>query len=155
MRALVQRVSSANVVVEGEVLGEIGTGFLVLLGCGRDDGPDDLEWIVRKISQLRVFADDSGKMNWSLLDAGASALVVSQFTLYGDCRKGNRPSFSRAMAPEQAESMVEQVVVALRQRGIHTETGRFGADMRVSLVNEGPVTLMLDSENRKRDSLKT
>ena len=151
MRAIIQRVSSADVVVGEETIGKIGKGLLILLGCGRADGQEDVEWIVRKIAQLRVFADENGKMNDSLEGADASALVVSQFTLYGDCRKGNRPSFSKAMAPQEAESMVETVVEGLRARGIETETGRFGADMRVSLVNEGPVTLILDSENRKRE----
>lgn len=151
MRAIIQRVSSADVVVGDETVGRIGKGFLILLGCGRTDGPEDVEWIVRKIAQLRVFADENGKMNDSLEGSDASALVVSQFTLYGDCRKGNRPSFSKAMAPEEAAPMVETVVQGLRARGIETETGRFGTDMRVSLVNEGPVTLILDSENRKRD----
>jgi D-tyrosyl-tRNA(Tyr) deacylase len=149
MKAILQRVSMASVSVAGETVGEISEGLLVLLGAGRGDGPEQVEWIVRKIAQLRIFEDEAGRMNLSLEASGGSALVVSQFTLYGDCRKGNRPSFSRAMDPEEATIMVDRVVKALQDRGIPTQTGQFGANMRVELVNEGPVTLVLDTETGK------
>ena len=139
----------ASVSVGGDIVGEIQGGLLILLGAGRGDGPEQVEWIVRKIAQLRIFGDETGRMNLSLEASGGSALVVSQFTLYGDCRKGNRPSFSRAMDPEEATKMVDRVVEALQDRGIPTQTGQFGADMRVELVNEGPVTLVLDTETGK------
>jgi D-tyrosyl-tRNA(Tyr) deacylase len=139
----------ASVSVDGETVGEIKGGLLILLGAGRGDGPEQVEWIVRKIAQLRIFGDETGRMNLSLEASGGSALVVSQFTLYGDCRKGNRPSFSRAMDPEEATKMVDRVVEALQGRGIPTQTGQFGANMRVELVNEGPVTLVLDTETGK------
>ena len=139
----------ASVSVDGGTVGEIQGGLLILLGAGRGDGPEQVEWIVRKIAQLRIFADETGRMNLSLEASGGSALVVSQFTLYGDCRKGNRPSFSRAMDPEEATTMVDSVVKALQDRGIPTQTGQFGANMRVELVNEGPVTLVLDTETGK------
>lgn len=149
MRAILQRVSKASVSVDGDTVGEIQGGLLILLGAGRGDGPEQVEWIVRKIAQLRIFGDETGRMNLSLEASGGSALVVSQFTLYGDCRKGNRPSFSRAMDPEEATKMVDRVVEALQGRGIPTQTGQFGANMRVELVNEGPVTLVLDTETGK------
>ena len=150
MRAILQRVSRASVSVDGEMIGQIENGLLVLLGAGRGDGPEEVEWITRKIAQLRIFSDESGRMNLSLESSGGGALVVSQFTLYGDCKKGNRPSFSKAMDPGEASGFVDSVVAALREKGIHTETGKFGADMRVELVNEGPVTLILDTDSGKR-----
>jgi len=148
LRAVVQRVHGANVEVYGSVVGTIGTGLLVLLGCGHEDDSSDAEYIAKKIAELRIFEDDDGKMNLSVEDIEGSVLVVSQFTLYGDCRKGRRPSFVQAMEPGRAEQLVEEVVSLLRTRGLPVETGRFGADMDVHLVNNGPVTLLLQS---KRD----
>ncbi len=145
MRACIQRVSEARVVVEGQTTGEIAAGLLVLLGVCDSDTDDDLHWLVNKIANLRIFADDQGKMNRSLIEVDGAMLVVSQFTLYGDCRKGRRPSFIAAAAPEKAERVYEQFVEQVRQQGIVVETGRFRADMKVSLTNDGPVTLWLDS----------
>jgi D-tyrosyl-tRNA(Tyr) deacylase len=132
--------------VDGEVVGEIGRGLLVLLGAGGPDDDSDLAYVVHKIASLRVFEDDGGKMNLSVEDIGGQVLLVSQFTLYGDCRKGRRPSFVAAMHPDQAEPMVDRVVEGLRKRGLRVETGRFGADMDVHLINDGPVTLLVDSK---------
>lgn len=146
MRAVVQRVSHASVTVEGQVVGAIGEGFLVLLGVGHGDGPAELEWMVNKVLGLRVFEDEGGKMNLDLTQVGGSLLVVSQFTLYGDCRKGRRPSFVAAGDPAVAEPLVERFVEAVRARGIECQTGRFGATMDVALNNHGPVTLLLDSD---------
>jgi len=145
MRAVVQRVSRASVTVEGEVVGAIGRGFLVLLGVTHDDVPQDAESLAEKVAGLRVFEDDAGKMNLSLAEAGGACLVVSQFTLYGDCRKGRRPSFVAAAPPEQAERLYGAFVEGLRSRGVTAATGRFRAHMDVELVNDGPVTLLLDS----------
>ena len=145
MRAVIQRVSRAVVTVDGEQIGAIGPGLVVLLGVHRDDGPADLDWLVDKIVQLRVFADGEGKMNRSLLETGGAMLIVSQFTLHGDCRKGRRPGYSQAARPEQAEALYEEFITAVRKHGIQTATGRFQADMAVELVNDGPVTLLLDS----------
>lgn len=145
MRAVVQRVSRASVTVEGEVVGSIGRGFLVLLGVGQEDGAGEAEYLAEKVAGLRVFEDEAGKMNLSLAEAGGACLVVSQFTLYGDCRKGRRPSFVAAAGPEQAERLYEVFVEAVRARGITVETGRFRRHMDVELVNDGPVTLLLDS----------
>lgn len=146
MRSVVQRVTKASVTVDGEVIGKIGKGFLILLGVSDDDTEKDLVYMADKISGLRVFEDEDEKMNLSLLDIGAEALVVSQFTLYGDCRKGKRPSFSSAGKPEYANAMYEKFAELLREKGIKTQMGRFGADMKVELLNDGPVTLMLDSK---------
>ncbi len=146
MRAVVQRVHGANVEVYGSVVGTIGIGLLVLLGCGQEDDSSDAEYIAKKIAELRIFEDDDGKMNLSVEDIDGSVLVVSQFTLYGDCRKGRRPSFVHAMEPEGAAQLVTEVVDLLRGRGLPVETGRFGADMDVHLVNNGPVTLLLQSK---------
>jgi D-aminoacyl-tRNA deacylase len=140
MRALVQRVARASVSVEGELVSEIGRGLLVLLGVGRADGVEDADRVARKLLALRVFEDDDGKMNLSAAEAGAAFLCVSQFTLYGDTRKGNRPSFVDAAPPAQAEPLYERVREALGARG-----GRFGARMAVELVNDGPVTLLVES----------
>lgn len=148
MRAVVQRVSRAAVQVEGETIGSVAPGapgLLILLGAGHDDGEEDVAYLVDKICGLRIFEDDDGKMNRSVVDVGGSLLVVSQFTLYGDTRKGRRPSFMRAMHPDQASPLVDRFVE--RARGhVPVETGRFGAHMEVSLINSGPVTLLLDSE---------
>ncbi|HEX2057512.1 MAG TPA: D-aminoacyl-tRNA deacylase [Actinomycetota bacterium] len=146
MRAVVQRVSRAKVSVDGRVTGECGPGALVLLGIAPDDGAAEVSWIADKVANLRIFNDDEGKMNRSLLETGGAALVVSQFTLYGDARKGRRPSFIRAAQGPEAEALYEDVVAAFRAVGIETATGEFGAMMDVELVNEGPVTILLDSE---------
>lgn len=146
MRAVVQRVSQASVTVENETVGQIGCGFLVLLGVGSDDTPADADYLAKKIVGLRVFEDDAGKMNRGLLDVGGDLLVVSQFTLWGDCRKGRRPSFVAAAPPEQADKLYQHFVAVARSEGVNVETGRFRADMKVSLVNDGPVTLLLDSQ---------
>jgi len=146
MRAVVQRVKRAEVRVDAEVVGRIGFGFVVLLGVGKDDTEAAGDALAEKIANLRVFNDAEGKMNRSLLEAGGQALCVSQFTLYGDCRKGRRPSYDQAAAPDQALPLFEYFVRSLRTRGIPTETGRFRAMMDVELVNDGPVTLLLDSD---------
>jgi D-tyrosyl-tRNA(Tyr) deacylase len=148
MRACVQRVSSARVVVDGETVGEIGRGLLVLLGVASSDGDDDLRWLVDKVVGLRIFEDAEGKMNLGLADAGGALLVVSQFTLLGDCRKGRRPSFVAAAPPEQAERVYEQFVAAAREQGVQVATGRFRTRMHVELTNDGPVTLVIDSAER-------
>src|SRR5580698_371010 len=145
MRAVVQRVSRAQVTVNGEIAGEIGEGLLVLLGVGRDDTKADATYLAEKIAGLRVFEDAQGKMNRSVLDAGGSVLVVSQFTLYGDVRKGKRPSFDAAAAPEKARQLYQFFVEQVRAAGLRCETGRFQETMTVELVNEGPVTILLDS----------
>ncbi|NOY41138.1 MAG: D-tyrosyl-tRNA(Tyr) deacylase [Planctomycetes bacterium] len=150
MRACIQRVSEARVVVEGQTTGQIAVGLLVLLGVCESDTDDDLRWLVKKIANLRIFADDQGKMNRSLIEVDGAMLVVSQFTLYGDCRKGRRPSFIAAAPPEKAERVYEQFVEQVRQQGIPVETGRFRADMKVTLTNDGPVTLWIDSEEMAR-----
>lgn len=144
MRALLQRVSAARVTVDGESVGEIGAGALILVCAMQGDGPEQAEKLAAKIAKLRVFRDAAGKMNRSLLDTGGSALVVSQFTLAADLRSGNRPGFSSAAAPEDGERLYEAVATALRAQAIPTETGRFGAEMQVSLTNDGPVTIWLE-----------
>ena len=146
MRALVQRVSRASVTVEGQVVGKIGQGLLILLGVGQQDGEAQVKLLSEKIVHLRIFEDEAGKMNLSLLDVGGAALVVSQFTLYADTRKGRRPSFIAAAAPGIAEPLVERFKTALVAHGISVEGGIFGAHMDVALVNDGPVTIWLDSE---------
>jgi D-tyrosyl-tRNA(Tyr) deacylase len=145
LRALIQRVTRASVTVDSEVVGAIGRGFLVLLGVTHEDGPREAEWLARKVAGLRVFDDADGKMNLSLPDVGGAALVVSQFTLYGDARKGRRPEFLRAARPEDAEPLVESFIARLQGQGIPVETGRFRASMQVALVNDGPVTLWIDT----------
>lgn len=145
MRAVVQRVTAASVTVAGEVVGEIGPGLMVLLGVATDDTDGDAGQLASKVTELRIFEDDDGKMNRSLLDCGGAMLVVSQFTLFGDCRKGRRPSFIHAAPPERANELYERFVTAVRGTGVSVSTGRFRAEMQVSLVNDGPVTLLLDS----------
>jgi D-aminoacyl-tRNA deacylase len=145
MRALLQRVSRANVVVDGSVVGEIGAGLLILLGVAKSDTSQDAEFLADKILNLRVFPDDAGKMNRSLLESGGDVLIISQFTLYGDCRKGRRPGFDAAAPVEQARSLYELFVGFVRRSALRVETGVFQAHMDVSLVNDGPVTLMLES----------
>lgn len=145
MRALVQRVARASVTVDGSVIGSVGTGFLVLLGVGPDDDTGVADRLADKVAKLRVFPDADGRMNLSLDQVGGGCLVVSQFTLYGDVRSGNRPGFSAAAAPELGDALYRRFVARLRERGLPVETGRFGADMQVELVNDGPVTLWLDS----------
>ena len=148
MRAVIQRVSRARVTVDYRVAGEIQTGMLILLGVGRDDTPEAAAYLAEKIANLRVFADDAGKMNRSLLEISGSALVVSQFTLYGDTRGGRRPSYIQAAPPEDANQLYEEFVRRLRSFGVRVETGVFQAHMEVELVNDGPVTILLDSEKK-------
>ena len=150
MRALVQRVTEARVTVAGEPVGEIGSGLLVLAGVTHDDTPAVAQRLADKVGNLRVFDDAEGVMNRTLLDIGGEALVVSQFTLYGDTRKGRRPTWTAAAPRLVAEPLVDAVVDALRARGAQVGTGVFGADMAVELVNDGPVTILLESEDRKR-----
>mgnify|MGYP002635739503 CR=1 FL=1 len=146
MRAVVQRVREASVTVDEAVVGAVGPGLLVLLGIAPTDGPDDVKWMASKLANLRIFADDSGRMNLSVLDLKLEILVVSQFTLYGDCRKGRRPNFMGAADPELAEPLVQDVCAALQSQGVRRiAQGRFAADMDVALVNDGPVTLVIDS----------
>jgi D-tyrosyl-tRNA(Tyr) deacylase len=145
MRAVVQRVSSASVTVDGQVVGEIGPGLLVLLGVSTSDANADADYLADKIAGLRIFEDGDGKMNRSVQDVGGAVLAVSQFTLYGDVRRGKRPSFDEAARPERALELYEYFVAEIRRRGLRCETGRFQTMMSVSLVNEGPVTILLDS----------
>lgn len=145
MRAVIQRVSRAKVTVEGEIVGEIASGWLVLLGVAPDDSQKQVDWLAEKIANLRAFNDADGKMNLSVQDVGGSILVVSQFTLYGDCQKGRRPSFIGAAPPAIAEPLYEAFVNALKLLGVPVATGRFAADMQVELVNDGPVTFVLDA----------
>ena len=144
MRAVVQRVAKASVVVENEIVGAIGRGVTILLGVTHADGEEQARWLAHKIAGLRIFEDDDKKMNRSLLDVGGGALVVSQFTLYGDCRKGRRPSFGHAARPEIAEPLCEQFITFLRQAGVAVESGVFGAHMMVEIHNDGPVTLIVE-----------
>lgn len=145
MRAVVQRVSEASVRVGEEVVGRIGRGVLVLLGVARDDGQREADYLADKIVHLRIFEDDDGKLNRSVLEVGGGALVVPQFTLLGDCRKGRRPSFVEAAEPERGNRLYEQVVAGVRRAGVAVQTGRFRTLMAVSLVNDGPVTLVIDT----------
>jgi D-tyrosyl-tRNA(Tyr) deacylase len=146
MRAVIQRVSNASVEVSNKIVGEIGAGFLVLLGVGRDDQREDADYLADKVTTLRIFADDEGKMNRSLMEIGGSMLIVSQFTLYGDVRRGRRPSYSDAAEPERANRLYEYFVERVRSLGVKVETGVFQAMMKVSLTNDGPVTILLDSQ---------
>ena len=147
MRVLLQRVSKASVTVDGQIVGQIGPGFAALVGVTHTDTEAEADWLANKVAGLRVFEDDGGKMNLSLTDAGGSLLVVSQFTLYGDARKGRRPSFTNAARPETAEPLVIYFAEQLRRQGFQVETGLFGAMMLVEIHNDGPVTLMLEKEN--------
>lgn len=145
MRAVVQRVARAEVCVDGETVGRIGRGLMVLVGVGTEDEADDAVALARKIAGLRIFKDDEGDMNRDVRESGGAILVVSQFTLHGDARKGRRPSFIAAARPEKAEPLFERLVAELRREGLETATGRFGAMMEVELVNDGPVTILLDT----------
>src|SRR5687768_3705913 len=147
MRACVQRVTKASVTVEGQIVGQIELGLLVLLGVANDDTEDDARQLATKISGLRIFEDHDGKMNRGLAEVGGAMLVVSQFTLLGDCRKGRRPNFTAAAAPELAEKLYETFVTAVRSEGIPVATGRFRQHMHVALINDGPVTLLLDTRD--------
>ena len=148
MKAVLQRVTHASVVVGGETVGKIGPGLLVLLGAGRDDVEEDVRYIARKIADLRIFSDAAGKFNLALGDISGAVLLVSQFTLYADTRRGRRPSFIGAAPPDIAHALVDRCAQLLRASGIHVETGRFGAHMDVTLLNDGPVTILLDSVQR-------
>ncbi len=145
MRAVVQRVTQASVTVEGQTIGQIGAGLLVLLGVGVQDTEEEAAGIAKKIAQLRIFNDPNGKFNLSIEEVGGAVLLVSQFTLYGDARKGNRPSFIEAARPDQAIPLYESVAAHLRARNVPVETGQFGAHMSVQLTNDGPVTIILDT----------
>ncbi len=146
MRVVVQRVSEGRVSVGGETIGEVGQGVVILLGIGPQDGEDQAEYLTNKIANLRIFEDEEGKINRSLLDVGGSALVVSQFTLYADTRKGRRPSFTDAAPPEIAEPLVERFADMLRALGVPTQTGQFGAHMLVEIANDGPVTIWIERD---------
>jgi D-tyrosyl-tRNA(Tyr) deacylase len=148
LRAVIQRVTRARVTVDSRVTGEIQSGVLILLGVGREDIPESASYLAEKIANLRIFPDDAGKMNRSLVESGGSALVVSQFTLYGDTRGGRRPSYIQAAPPEVANRLYEEFVGCLRTFGVSVETGVFQAHMEVELVNDGPVTILLDSEKK-------
>jgi len=145
MRAVVQRVSCASVTVDGRIVGRIGLGLLAFVGVAHDDGPADVQYIAAKIRELRIFPDEQGRMNRSVVEAGGAVLVVAQFTLQADCRKGRRPSFDPAAPPPLARALYEEVIRSLRETGLTVEAGEFQAHMNVELVNDGPVTLLLDS----------
>ncbi len=145
MRCVIQRVSEASVKVEEKVVGQIGPGLMVLVGVGPEDTTKQVEWMAEKLIGLRIFEDDEGKMNLSLADTGGSMLLVSQFTLFGDCKKGKRPSFIGAAPPELAEQLYDELVAAVQGRGVTTATGQFRTEMQVALVNSGPVTLIVES----------
>ena len=150
MRVVVQRVSSASVTIDGEVKSAIGRGLLILLGVGHDDGAEDIDWLVRKLAGLRIFDDEAGVMNRSIVDVGGEALVVSQFTLMASTKKGNRPSYIGAAGHELAIPLYEQFCSALSAAvGKNVATGEFGADMKVALVNDGPVTICIDTKNKE------
>ncbi len=146
MRAVIQRVGRARVVIGERSVGSVGRGVLVLVGVAPSDGDDEVRWLADKVANLRIFSDEAGRMNRSLLDVEGAALVVSQFTLYGDARKGRRPSFVHAAAGVEAERLYEDVANGLESLGVSTATGEFGADMQVELINDGPVTILLDSD---------
>jgi D-tyrosyl-tRNA(Tyr) deacylase len=150
MRAVIQRAGRAGVSVDGRSLGEIGRGLAVLLGVAEGDGEDEARWMAAKLCELRIFEDEEGKMNLSLEDVGGEMLVVSQFTLLADCRKGRRPSFVGAAPPDEGERFYERVVSLVRERGVRVATGSFGAHMLVSIENDGPVTIVLDTRERGR-----
>jgi D-tyrosyl-tRNA(Tyr) deacylase len=146
MRAVIQRIKESSVKVEGQIIGRTGVGLLVLLGVAQNDGPADADYLVNKITHLRIFEDENGKLNRSLLEIGGEMMVVSQFTLLADCRKGRRPSFVDAAEPELAADLYEYFVEQVRSQGIHVATGRFKAMMEVALINAGPVTIILESQ---------
>ena len=146
MRCVVQRVTEASVTVNGETVGAVGPGLMVLIGVSTEDTDTDLKYMAEKVPNLRIFDDENGVMNRSVIDVGGSILAVSQFTLYGDARGGRRPSYIRAAKPDEANALYERLVAAWRAKGIHVETGRFRTEMKVSLVNDGPVTILIDSE---------
>lgn len=148
MRAVIQRVKSASVKVDSKLVSEIGAGLLIFLGVAKEDTEADIEYMANKVANLRIFAGEEGKMNCSLLETGGAALVVSQFTLYGDCRKGRRPSFINAARPESANALYEQFIAALERQNISTQGGTFQAMMDVQLINDGPVTILLDSDKQ-------
>ena len=145
MKFVIQRVNHAEVKVDGEIVGKIGKGFLVLIGVGREDTKEDADWYLKKLLGLRIFEDENGKTNLSLADVNGELLLVSQFTLYADCKKGNRPSFVKAGKPDMAEPMYEYIIEKCREQIENTQKGQFGADMKVELLNDGPVTIVLDS----------
>ena len=148
MKAVIQRVSRASVDVNDETIGKIGRGFLVLLGVANEDTDEDMDYLVKKITQMRIFEDEAGKMNLSLKEVGGEILIISQFTLFASTKKGNRPSFTEAGAPDFSKEMYLKFIAACRDCGIHTEEGDFGAHMMVSLVNDGPVTITMDSKQK-------
>lgn len=148
MRAVVQRVKSSSVSVNGQIVGQIGHGLNILLGVHQDDTPDDLKYLVEKVVNLRIFDDENGVMNRSLIDSGGEALIVSQFTLLGDVRKGRRPSYAHAAKPEQANDVYKQFVDMVKSHGINVSTGVFQAEMTVAIENDGPVTILLDSHKQ-------
>jgi D-tyrosyl-tRNA(Tyr) deacylase len=150
VRAVIQRVNWSQVVVDGKVVARIGRGLLVLLGVGKEDNEKDVEFMLRKIPNLRIFEDEEGKMNRSLMEIGGELLLISQFTLYGNCRKGLRPSFEKAASPEQANQLYGLLLKTLREQGVKVQNGVFGAHMQVSLCNDGPVTIILDSKERRK-----
>lgn len=152
MKAVIQRVTRASVEVEGEVIGRIDVGLLVLVGIAKEDTEADVRYVADKLVGLRIFSDAEGKMNRSIIDVGGQVLIVSQFTLLADTAKGRRPGFERAALPERALNLYEKVISMVRDRGLHVESGRFGAHMRVSLDNDGPVTFLLDSTANRTDT---
>jgi D-tyrosyl-tRNA(Tyr) deacylase len=153
MRVVVQRVSRAQVAVDGETTGAIGRGLLLLVGFGHGDGPDELDWVARRVAGLRVFEDDADRMNLALADVGGAVLAVPQFTLYGDCRRGRRPDFTAAALPEAARALFDDFCARLRHAGLQVATGVFGAHMHVELLNDGPVTLVIEREPDTNDNL--
>jgi len=148
MRVVIQRAAKAEVRIDGEVVGKIGKGFLLLVGITDGDTLSDADYLAKKVAQMRIFEDAEGKMNLALHDVHGQVLSISQFTLYADCRHGNRPSFITAARPEVANPLYEYFNEQLRQYGLHVETGRFGADMKVDFINDGPVTILLDSKDK-------
>lgn len=149
MRAVIQRCTKSSVVVDSNTVGEIGLGLFVLLGVEENDTKEDGEWLLRKILNMRIFSDEEGKMNQSLLDVSGELLIVSQFTLHASTKKGNRPSFIRSARPEQAEALYEEFIASAKSEGISVATGIFGAHMEINLVNDGPVTIIMDSKNKE------
>lgn len=150
MKVVIQRVTEASVEVDEKICGQIKKGFLLLVGIGKGDCDDDVIVMAEKISKMRIFSDENDKMNLSLADVGGEVLAISQFTLLADCRRGNRPDYFNAMPPDEANRLYELFIAEMRKKDIHTEMGIFGADMKVSLVNDGPVTIVLDSESLKK-----